>query len=64
MEQHDKQVSTNTGPKSAGWFLKKVIFKQLNNNDSFARLVECQTVVMEVPGSNSGWGEFFLLNFF
>ena len=41
----------------------EIIFKHLNNNVSLAQLVECQTVDLEVPGSNPVWGEFFSLKF-
>ena len=40
-----------------------MIFKHLNNNVSLAQLVECQTVDLEVLGSNSDWGEIFSLKF-
>ena len=43
---------------------KLIIFKHFNNNASLAQLVECQTVDLNVPGSNLGWGEFFPLKLF
>ena len=42
---------------------KYIIFKHNNVNVSIAQLVECQTVDLEVPGSNPDWGEFFSLKF-
>ena len=42
---------------------KWIIFKVIYNNFSIAQLVEGQTGVLEVPGSNSSLGDFFSLPF-
>ena len=57
---YTKQVSTNTGPRSAALFLKLVDnFQTLKQQCHLGSVDKCWAVDLNVPGSNLSWGDFF-----
>ena len=58
-----KQVSTNSGPRSAAWFLKFLAdnFPLFCFNVAIAQLIECFAGETENPGLIPGKGEIFFI---